>query len=179
MTEGLVRLVVGLTVAVVGGVVQLLVGVVRLGLWLLALAGFRGARLVGLAATVAGVWWAAATIGVGPAVRLAVIGWAAWATRHHRAVIRQHAAVRRLTTAQQAAVRRLTAALHQHADALTAARPQPASTSTTADRPVPAVPPWLAADQPPERAVVALGRYAAAWAPAATAPLHRRNRDDR
>ncbi len=162
MTAVLVRLVVGLTVAIVGCLFRL----ARLGLWLLALAGFRGARLAGLAATVAGVRWAAATVGLGPAVRLALIGWAAWATRHHRAAIRQTAAVRRLAAAQQAAVRRLTAALQQHADAQAAATPQPAPspTTTTADRDVLAVPPWHSADQPAERAVAALGRHAAAWA---------------
>jgi hypothetical protein len=172
MTEVLVRLVVGLTVAIVGGMVQLLAGAVRLGLWLLALAGFRGARLAGLAATVAGVWWAAATVGVGPALRLAVIGWAAWATRHHRAVIRQTAAVRRLAAAQQAAVRRLTAALAQHTDALAAATTRPASGSTTTagDRDVPAVPPWPAADQPPDQMLGALGRYAQAWVRRHAAP---------
>jgi hypothetical protein len=163
MTEVLVRLVVGLTVAVVGGMVRLLWLVVRLGLRLLALAGFHGARLAGLAATVAGVRWAAATVGVGPAVRLALIGWAAWATQHHRAAIRQSAAVRRLTTAQQAAVRRLTAALQHHADALTAAKPRPASTSTIADRPVPAVPPRPSLHQSPDLTLGAVGRFAAAW----------------
>ena len=157
MTEILIRLAVGLTLAVVGCLFRLL----RLGLWLLALAG--------LAATVAGIRWAAATVGVGPALRLAVIGWAAWATRHHRAAIRQHAAVRRLATAQQATVRKLTAALQQHTDALAAATKPQSSSSTTATTTatagdVPAVPPWLTDDQPPDRAVTALGRYAAAWA---------------
>jgi len=168
MTEVLVRLVVGLTVAVVGCLFRL----ARLGLWLLALCGFRGARLAGLAATVAGVPWAAATVGAGPAVRLAVIGWAAWATRHHRAAIRQHAAVRRLAAAQQAAVRRLTAALAQHTDALAAATPRLASspTTTTATREVPPVPPWQAADQPASQGIAALGRYAAAWARRHAAP---------
>jgi hypothetical protein len=171
VTEALIRLVVGLTVAIVGGVVRLGLLIVRLGLWLLAMAGFRGARLAGLAATVAGVRWAAATVGVGPALRLALIGWAAWAIRHHRAAIRQHAAVRRLTATQQAAIRRLTAALQQHTDALTATtktlpgRPGPSSTTTpTAGRDVPAVPPWHRADQPAARGVAALGRYAEAWA---------------
>jgi hypothetical protein len=169
MTEVLVRLVVGLTIAVVGGVFRL----VRLGLWLLGLAGFRGGRLAGLAATVAGVWWAAATVGVGPAVRLAAIGWAAWALHHHRAVIRQTVAVRRLAAAHQAAVRRLTAALQQHTDALAATTTPPASgsttTTTTGDRDVPAVP-WLAADQPAARGVAALGRYAEAWVRRHAAP---------
>src|SRR6266511_3813383 len=95
MTQALVRLVVWLLVTLVAATVRLLLLVVRLGLWLFALAGFRGARLLGLAATVAGVRWAAATVGAGPAVRLAAIGWAAWALRHHRAAIRRNAAGRR------------------------------------------------------------------------------------
>jgi hypothetical protein len=173
MTELLIRLLVGLVIVIVAGVVRLLLGVVRLVLWLFALAGFRGARLLGLAATVAGVCWAAATVGVGPALRLALIGWAAWATRHHRAVLRQTAAVRRLTAAQQAAVRRLTAALQQHTDALAASTTPPASGSTattTGDRDVPTGPPWPAADQPPDQMLGALGRYAQAWVRRHAAP---------
>jgi hypothetical protein len=153
-------------------VVALVLLVARLGLRLLGLAGFRGARLAGLAATLAGVRWAAATVGVGPAVRLALIGWAAWATRHHRAAIRRTAAARRLAAAQQAAVRKLTAALQQHADALqqhattSPARPEPGPTSPVAtDRDALAAPPWRAAERSPAaEGVAALGRYAAAWA---------------
>jgi hypothetical protein len=174
MTEALVRLLVGLTVAVAGGLARLLLLVVRLVLWLLALVGFRGARLAGLAATVAGVWWAAATVGPGPVVRLVVIGWAAWAARHHRAAIRQTAAVRRLATAQQAAVRTLTAALRQHTEALAAAKSGSVSSSRTTTTPTdgegPAVLPWQAADQRPDRAVAAVGRYAAAWVRRHAAP---------
>jgi len=171
MTELLVRLVVGLTLAVVGGLVRL----ARLGLWLLGLAGFRGARLAGLAATLAGVSWAAGVVGTGPAVRLALIGWAAWATRHHRAAIRQHAAVRRLANAQQAAVRRLAGALEQHAAALEqhAQRPpaRSAATRATGDRDVLAGPPWQAAERSPAgEGIAALGRYAAAWARQHAAP---------
>jgi hypothetical protein len=174
MTESLVRLVVGLTVAIAGGLVRLLLLVVRLVLSLLALAGFRGARLGGLTASVVGVWWAAATVGPGPAVRLAVIGWAAWAARHHRAAIRQTAAVRRLAAAQQAAVRRLTAALRQHTDALAAAKSGSVSSSRTTTTPTdgegPVVLPWRAADQPPNLALAAIGRYAAAWVHRHAAP---------
>jgi hypothetical protein len=175
VTELLVGLVVDLTIGVVG----LLVGAVRLGLRLLGLAGFRGARLAGLAATLAGVGWAAGVVGTGPAVRLAIISWAAWATRHHRAAIRQHAAVRRLASAQQAAVRKLTAALEQHAaglDAATQPSPtHPAATPATGtaskDRDVLASPPWQAAEQPSAaQGIAALGRYAAAWARRHTAP---------
>ncbi len=99
MSELLARLVVWLTVALVAGVVRLLLFAVRLALWLFALAGFRGARLLGLAATVAAVHWAAGVVGTGPAVRLALVGWAAWAARHHREAIRRSAAVRRATLA--------------------------------------------------------------------------------
>ncbi len=176
MTEVLVRLWIGLTVHVVTAAVRLVLLVVRLGV--------RHPSLVGLAATVAGVRWAAATVGAGPAVRLALVGWAAWATRHHRAAIRQHAAVRRLATAQQATVRKLTAALAQHTDALAAAtkslpgRPgssstTPATLATTAGRGTPAAPPWQSLERSSAaQGVVALGRYAEAWARrhAASAP---------
>jgi hypothetical protein len=158
MTGLLARLLVGLPLAVVVATAQLLVGVVRLGLWLLGRVGFRGARLAGLAVTLAGVGWAAHVVGVGPAARLALIGWVAWATRHHRAAIRRHAAVRRLAAAQQAAVRRLTAALEQHTSALATATRTPAPAHQ-----VSAASPWPAADQPPDQGVAALGRYAAAW----------------
>ena len=103
--------------------------------------------------------------------------WAAWATRHHRAAIRQHAAVRRLATAQQATVRKLTAALAQHTDALAGTtqtlpgRLRSSSTTTaTPARDVPAALPWQAADQSAERGVAALGRYAEAWARRHAAP---------
>jgi hypothetical protein len=156
MTGLLARLLVGLPLAVLAAAAQLLLGVVRLLLWMLGRVGFRGARLAGLAATLAGVGWAAQHVGVGPAARLAVIGWVAWATRHHRAQL-----------AQQAAVRRLTAALEQHTSALaTATRPLPARPTTTTTAParqVPPAAPWPAANQPPDQGVAALGRYAAAW----------------
>jgi hypothetical protein len=104
------RIALAVTVTAAALVLRLLLGVGRLGLWLLTLAGFRGARLLALAATALGVWWAAGKVGLRPAVWLAVIGWVAWAVRHYRAVLAQHAAVRRLTTA-----------LQQHTDALAAA----------------------------------------------------------
>jgi hypothetical protein len=170
MTGPLARLLVGLPVAVLVATAQLLLGVVRLGLWLLGRVGFRGARLAGLAATLAGVWWAAATIGLGPAGRLALIGWAVWFTRHHRAAIVQHATVRRLATAQQAAMRRLTAALEQYTAALAKTAParptpRPAPTVTSAQEPdVLATPPWQATDQASAaQGIAALGRYAAGW----------------
>jgi hypothetical protein len=106
MTGLLARLLVWLTFTMV----RLLLFAVRLVLWLFALVGFRGARLVALMATVAGVRWAAQTVGVGPAVRLAVIGWAAWAVRHHRAAIRRSAVVRRLTAAMEGYAAELAAA---------------------------------------------------------------------
>jgi hypothetical protein len=149
--------------------VRLLVGAGRLGLWLLALAGLRGARLLVLAATGVGVWWAAAQVGLRPAVWLAVIGWAAWAGRHHRAAIAQHAAVRRLNRA-----------VRHHTDALaTAGRarlpgpapdvPRTARTRVTVpragreDSARPVVRPWPDASQSSEQSLVALGRYAAAF----------------
>jgi hypothetical protein len=186
----LARITLAITVTAVVLAVRLLLGVGRLGLWLLALPGFRGARLLALAATGLGVWWAAATVGLGPAVWLAVIGWAAWAMRHHRAAIAQHAAVRRLT-----------ATLQRHTDALTAAastRPaqplptpakpttRPMSTRTAPrDRGGQAVRPWPQAGQPPEQKLAALSRYAAAFVARHTPPadpaawMRRRGRQPR
>jgi hypothetical protein len=120
-----IRIALAVTVTTVALLVRLLLGAGRLGLWLLALAGFRGARLLALATTAMGVWWAAGKVGLRPAVWLAVIGWVAWTVRHHQAAIAQHAAVRRLTTA-----------LQQHTDALAVAgkarmaRPAPATAKT-------------------------------------------------
>jgi hypothetical protein len=171
----MIRLLVWLHGALLAVVVRLLLLAGRLVLRLLAVAGFRGARLGWLAATLLGVWWAAGYVGVGPASRLAVIGWAAWATRHHRAAIRQHAAVRRLT-----------AALEQHTGALAAAtrtlqaHPTPTTATTTAtpttvtttavDPEVAATRPWPADGQSPERAIAALGRHATAWVRRHTLP---------
>jgi hypothetical protein len=170
MTGLLVRLAVAIPVAVVAVVVRLL----GLGLRLLALAGFRGARLVALATTLVGVWWAATRVGLRPAVWLAVIGWAAWAGRHHRAAIAQHAAVRRLT-----------AALEQHTGALAAAtetlqiRPSPGSASNRPSPPTTTAPGErdrqadslsLTAEQSPEESVAALRRYAAAFVARHTRP---------
>ena len=139
----LTRLVVWLAVTLVATTVRLLLFAVRLVLWLFALAGFRGARLAALAATVAGVQWATATVGAGPAVRLALVGWAAWAVRHHRTAIRQHAAVRHAT-----------AALEHYAAELGAAtrRWQPPTPRPTTPRPGPAptaAPPGGAPGLPP------------------------------
>jgi hypothetical protein len=175
MTEVLVRLVVGLTVAIVCGVVQLLVGVARLGLWLLARAGLRGTRLVGLAATVAGVWWAAAAVGTGPAVRLALIGWAAWALRHHRAAIRQHAAVRRATAAMERYAAELAAATKRWQPPTprpTTPRPGPAPTATRPPGGVPGLPPPLPFEPSRFEAVAryVAGRWGARPSPAAPTP---------
>jgi hypothetical protein len=189
VTELLVRLAVAIPVAVVVVALRLLLGAGRLGLFLLALAGFRGARLLGLATTLVGVWWAAGQVGLRPAVWLAVIAWAAWAVRHHRAAIRQHAAVRKLTSA-----------LQHHTDAMAAAgRARPARSSSTA-RSAPtrttvprtargdggrlAVRPWPEASQSPEQTVAALGRHAEAFIarhtpPADPAPTRRRWRHPR
>jgi hypothetical protein len=161
-----IRIALAVTVTAVVLAVRLLVAVGRLALWLLALAGFRGARLAALAATGVGVWWAAGMVGLRPALWLAVIGWAAWAVRHHRAAIAQHAVVRRLT-----------AALQQHTHALAAAgkarlaRPAAATTSTARPRVMatragdldpagPATRPWPQAGQSADQALAALGRYA-------------------
>jgi hypothetical protein len=164
-----VRIALAVTVTAAVLLVRLLLGVGRLGLWLLALAGFRGARLLALAATGVGVWWAAGKVGVRPAVWLAVIGWAAWAVHHHRAVLAQHAAVRRVTTA-----------LQQHTDALAAAgkarlaRPATATARTQharvtvtrgaqVDADGPAARPWPEPHQSAEQTLAALGRYAAGF----------------
>ena len=131
MTEALIRLAVWLTITIVAATVRLVLLAVRLVLWLFALAGFRGARLAALATTLVGVRWAAATVGTGPAVRLALVGWAAWATRHHRAAIRRNAAVRRAT-----------AALEHYAAEVAAAtkRWQPPKPTAATARPGPAPP---------------------------------------
>ena len=189
MTELLVRLAVAIPVAVVVVALRLLLGAGRLGLFLLALAGFRGARLLGLATTLVGVWWAAGQVGLRPAVWLAVIAWAAWARRHHRAAIRQHAAVRRLT-----------AALQHHANTLAAAGParpvrsaataRTAPTHTTTPRTARmnggrlAVRPWPEVSQSPEQTIAALARHAEAFIarhtpPASPDPTRRRWRRPR
>jgi hypothetical protein len=164
-----VRIALAVTVTMVALLVRLLLGAGRLGLWLLALAGFRGARLLALAATAVGVWWAARQVGLRPAAWLAVISWAAWAVRHHQPAIAQHAAVRRLTTA-----------LQQHTDALAAASKarlsRPASATATTrhahvtvtrgaqvDADIPAARPWPEPNQSAEQTLAALGRYAAGF----------------
>jgi hypothetical protein len=171
----LVRISLAVTVTLVVATVRLLLGAGRLGLWLLAMAGFRGARLVALAATGVGVWWAAGQVGLRPAVWLAVIAWAAWAMRHRRAAIRQHTAVRRLT-----------AALQHHANTLAPAGPaRPARSAATA-RTAPtrtttprtarvdggrlAVRQWPEAGQSPEQTIAALGRHAEAFIARHTSP---------
>ena len=181
----LVRICLAVAVTLVVAAVRLLLGAGRLGLWLLALTGFRGARLVALAATGVGVWWAAGQVGLRPAVWLAVIAWAAWAMRHHRAAIRQHAAVRRLT-----------AALQHHANTLAAAGPARSVRSAATARIAPtrttarvdggrlAVRPWPEASQSPEQSIAALGRHAEAFIarhtpPASPAPTRRRWRHPR
>jgi hypothetical protein len=167
MTTVLVRLLVWLPTVLLVVVVRLLLGTGRLGLRLLGLAGFRGARLAALAATLLGVWWAARQIGLRPAAWLAVIGWAAWATRHHRASIRQHVAVRRLIAAleRQASTLAVATQTPQATPRLPrprSQRPGPPPRWLRSDKGLP-VPPQPAADQAPEQAVAALGRYAAAW----------------
>lgn len=168
----MIRLLAWLHGALLVAVVRLVILAGRLVLRLLAVAGFRGARLAGLGATLLGVWWAAGHVGVRPAVWLAVIGWAAWATRHHRAAIRQHAAVRRLTTTLEQHTGALAAAtrtLQAHSTPTTATTT--ATTATTAvDRDGLATAPWPAADQAPEQVVAALGRHATGWVRRHTLP---------
>jgi len=186
----LVRIALAVTVTLVVATLRLLVGAGRLGLWLLARAGFRGARLLALAVTGVALWWAAGKVGLRPAVWLAVIGWTAWAVRHHRTVIGQHAAVRRLTATPQ-----------QHTDALATAGkarlPRPATASARTARPRMTVPradaadstrldvrPWPDGSQSPEQTLAALGRHAARFVarhtpPADPAPTRRRWRHPR
>jgi hypothetical protein len=179
----LVRISLAVAVTLVVAAVRLLLGAGRLGLWLLALAGFRGARLVALAATGVGVWWAAGQVGLRPAVWLAVIAWAAWAMRHHRAAIRQHAAVRRLTAALQHHANTLEVAAERTDRAgPAAARTAPTRTTTPRTARVDggrlAVRPWPEASQSPEQSIAALGRHAEAFiarhTPSASPALTRR-----
>jgi hypothetical protein len=159
MTEAPLRLVVWLTITLVAATIRLGLLVVRLVLWLFALVGCRGARLVALAATVAGVRWAAATIGLGPAVRLALVAWAAWALRHHRAAIRRTAAVRRLPGALEGYVAELSAATRRWQLPRPATpRPGPAATSAPPPGGVPGLPPPLPFE--PSR-LAAVARYVA------------------
>ena len=155
MSELLARLLVWLTFTLVASIIRLLLFGVRLVLWGFALVGFRGARLLALVATVAGVRWAAGIVGTGPAVWLALIGWAAWAVRHHRAAIRQHAAVRRLTAVMDhyaaelaAATKRLQSPIKPKpgpaAPATSTPRPGPAPTAAPRPGGVPGLPPPLA-----------------------------------
>ena len=175
MTQALVRLVVWLLVTLVAATVRLLLLGVRLGLWLFALAGFRGARLLALAATVAGVRWAAATVGVGPAVRLAAIGWAAWALGHHHSAIRRNAAVRRATLALEHYAAELGAAarrLQPPRPRPTMPRPSPTPTTATPPGGVPGIPPPLAFEPSRLDAVAryVAGRWGARPRPAAPTP---------
>jgi hypothetical protein len=156
----LTRLAAWLAVTLVAGTVRLLLVGVRLALWLFALAGFRGARLLALAATAAGVHWAAAAVGTGPAVRLAAIGWAAWALRHHRAAIRQHAAVRHVTAALERYAAELGTATRRWQPTVPRPRsgPGPAPTGTPLANGAPGPPPPLAFE--PSR-LEAIARYLA------------------
>jgi len=173
VTELLGRLVVWLTVMTVATTVRLLLLAVRLVLWLFALAGFRGARLAALAATLAGVRWAAGIVGAGPAVRLALVGWAAWAVRHHRAAIRRNAAVRRATAALEHYAAELGAATRRWQPPRPATpRPGPAPTPAPPSG-APGTPPPLPFDPHPGLARVtryAAGRWGARPSPAAPTP---------
>jgi hypothetical protein len=170
------RLVVWLTVTVVASTVRLVLLAVRLVLWGFALAGFRGDRLAALAATLVGVQWAAATVGAGPAVRLALVGWAAWAVLHHRAAIRQHAAVRHVTAALEHYATELAAATRRwQPPTPRPARPRPGPAQTPAPPPngAPGIPPPLPFEPHPGLARVTryvAGRWAARPRPAAPTP---------
>jgi uncharacterized membrane protein YedE/YeeE len=150
-----------LLVLALWGIVRLavagLVLLVRALLGLLGLAGLGGARLAWLVATVLAVGWAAQVVGLRAAVAVAALGWLVWATRHHRAQLRQRAALRKLTRA-----------LQTHTRAPHATQPQRAR-RVAAD--ALAAPPRLAAGQTPEQALRALERYAAAWTRRHTQPV--------
>ncbi len=160
MTGLLVRLL----VLALWGIVRLVVaGLVLLGrvlLGLLGLAGLRGARLAWLVATVLAVGWAAHVVGLRAAVALAALGWLVWATRHHRAQLRQRAALRTLTRA-----------LETHTRALTAGTQRSPAATVAAHADALARAPRLAAGQSPEQALRALERYAAAWTRRQTQPI--------
>lgn len=176
MAELLTRLLVWLAVTLLAATVRLLLLTVRLVLWGFALVGFRGARLAALAATVAGVHWAAATVGTGPAVRLALVGWAAWALRHHRAAIRQHAAVRRATAALERYAAELGAATRRWQQPPTPrpAKPRTGPAQATAPPPggLPGLPPPLpfAPSRLEAIARYVAGRWGARLRPAAPTP---------
>jgi hypothetical protein len=173
MTEALIRLVVWLTVTIVATTIRLVLLAVRVVLWLFALVGFRGARLAALAATVVGVGWAAATVGTGPAVRLALVGWAAWAVRHHRAAIRQHAAVRRATAALEHYAAELGAATRRwQPPKPRSAMPRPPGPPSTTNG-APGLPPPLPFEPHPGLARLAryvAGRWGARPGPAVPTP---------
>jgi hypothetical protein len=173
VTALLARLLVWLTVTLVASTVRLLLFAVRLVLWLFALAGFRGARLAALAATVAGVRWAAQVVGVGPAVRLALVGWAAWAVRHHRGAIRQHAAVRRVTAALEHYAAELGAATRRWQPPKPIPRPGPAQTPVPPQGGAPSIPPPLPFEPHPGLARViryVAGRWGGRPGPAVPTP---------
>jgi hypothetical protein len=164
MTGLLARLLAWLAITLVAGTVRLLLLGVRLVLWGFALAGFRGARLLALAATVAGVRWAAATVGTGPAVRLALIGWAAWALRHHRAAIRRHAPVRRASLALERYAAELGAVTRRWQPPTprpSRPRPGPTPTGTPLANGAPGLPPPLAFE--PSRLGAIARSVAARW----------------
>lgn len=159
-----------LAVTLVASLVRLLLFVVRLALWGFALAGFRGLRLLGLAATVAGVRWAAPIVGTGPAVRLALVGWAAWALRHRREAIRRSAAARRLARVAEGYAAELAAAAKRWRPprpGRATPTPDPAPPATPPGGGTPGLPPPLAFEPSPGLAKVA--RFVARrWGPPPT-----------
>jgi hypothetical protein len=120
---------------------------------------------------VAGVRWAIPIVGTGPAVRLALIGWAAWALRHHGAAIRRNTAVRRATLALDHYAAGLGAATRR----LQPPRPRPTK-PRPGPAPTPAAPPGLPPPLPfePSRldavARYVAGRWGARPRPSAPSP---------
>jgi hypothetical protein len=138
-----------------------------------------------VAATVLFVGWAEPIVGLRSATWLVVIWWVHRLTRHRRAALYRHELLRRAERALErqptALMRTVECALGRQVVALAGAtRPRWAHprtgsvaatrhrrtlplATTAADHARVATTPQPAADQPPEQAVAALGRHAAAW----------------
>jgi hypothetical protein len=174
------RVLAGLHRSLLRGVVSVAMLPLRAAVALLVWLG-----VVRVAASVLFVGWAEPIVGLRSATWLVVIWWVHRLTRHKRAELYRHALVRRAERALErtpiALVRRAERALGRQAIALAGAsrtpqaRPTPSSVAATRRRPAlppettatdharGATAPQPAANQAPEQAVAALGRYAAAW----------------
>jgi len=110
-------------------------------------------------------------VGLRAALALAALGWLVWATRHHRAQLRQRVALRRLVRELETHTHTLRTAGTRRSSAATVAAKADALASA----------PRLAAGQSPEQALRALERYAAAWTRRHTQPVtdHDRSASDR